>query len=324
MREEGWVANPEDEHREGGLTRREVVRDGSLLAIAVLAAGPASAFGDVAVAVRQGTPAFLSPAELKALRGLVDRFIPGPPEDPDDGALAAGCAEAIDALLGSFLSDPPRIWAGAPFSDRAGSDVNHFTRFLSLDSYEEKAWRLRIEGSGGRPELEFNGRVKGWQEIYRAGLTALDAAAGPVPFGDQPGPARDLVLQNSGGNPDVAAMVDIAFPHTYQFMYGAPEYGGNRDLVGWRYTNYDGDVLPRGWTRAEIEEPGSGARRANLDEAPLPLERLIALSPLGASPEAAHGMLTRSDGTLSGLREQLDPVAAAIDAAIEERERDGA
>ena len=33
-------------------------------------------------------------------------------------------------------------------------------------------------------------------------------------------------------DPDVAALVDVAFPHTLEFMYGAPEYGGNRDLVG--------------------------------------------------------------------------------------------
>jgi len=296
-----------------GLTRREVVRDGSLLAVAVLAAGPASALGDVAVTVRQGAPAFLSPAELKALRGLVDRFIPGPPEDPDVGALDAGCAEAIDALLGSFLSDPPRIYAGAPFSDRGGSAVNHFARFLALDDYEEKAWRLRIEGSGGRAELEFNGPVKGWQQIYREGLAALDAAAGAVPFGDLPGPARDVVLRDAEGRPAVAEMIDISFPHTYQFMYGAPEYGGNRDLAGWRFTNYDGDVQPRGWTRAQIEQPDPGARRAPLEDSPLPLDRLIAISPLGASPEAAHGMLSRSDGTLSGLRAQIEPVIEAIE-----------
>src|SRR5688500_1429981 len=114
------------------ITRREVMRDGSVLMVAVLAGGT---LGDIAVAAR-GRNTHLDAAELKALRGLVDVFIPA---DTDPGALGAECAEAIDALLGAFDTEPPRIYAGAPFSDRAGSPVNHFKRFLKLDDYEEKA-----------------------------------------------------------------------------------------------------------------------------------------------------------------------------------------
>ena len=38
-------------------------------------------------------------------------------------------------------------------------------------------------------------------------------------------------------------------------MYGAPEYGGNRDLVGWRYIDFEGDVQPRGYTDEEVSSP---------------------------------------------------------------------
>jgi hypothetical protein len=38
-------------------------------------------------------------------------------------------------------------------------------------------------------------------------------------------------------------------------MYGAPEYGGNRDGSGWRAIGFDGDVQPRGWTDAEVAQP---------------------------------------------------------------------
>jgi hypothetical protein len=296
-----------------GLTRRAVLRDGSIVALAVLASGPSSALGNVAVAIRQDGPVFLNEDELATLRGLVDRFIPGRPEDPDPGAVEAGCAEAIDALLGAFSVDPPRIYAGAPFSDRAGSAVNHFAEFLRLDSYEETAWRLRIEGSRGRPELEFNGPVPGWQATYREGLAGLDAAAGGN-FAELPGPARDLILRNSDDGV-VAELLDVAWPHTMQFMYGAPEYGGNRDLVAWRYTNYAGDVQPRGWTREQIEQPGgsSGERPRSLEDLPIPVERLIAISPLGASPEHLHGLIVRSGGTLRGLRAAFGPAIDAVD-----------
>lgn len=277
-----------------GSTRREVIRDGSALAIAVLAAAPGGALGSVAVPVRRDARAFLSTGELTTLRALVDRVLPG----ERDGAVAAGAAEAIDALLGAFRTDPPRIYAGGPFSDRAGSPRNDFARFERLDAYEEKAWRLRIEGSRGRRELEFNGPVVGWQAIYRRGLKALGGT-----FAGQPAERRDALLEQGAGQAPIAALLDVAVPHTLQLTYGAPEYGGNRRLVGWRSTGWPGDVQPRGWSRAEVERPPARARAA-ATAAPID-ERLLRIGALAGSPEAVHTALTQSDGSLAGLRHAL-------------------
>src|SRR5947208_6240631 len=38
---------------------------------------------------------FLTAHELDTLRAVTARFVPGPPDDPDPGALEAGVAEAI-------------------------------------------------------------------------------------------------------------------------------------------------------------------------------------------------------------------------------------
>jgi hypothetical protein len=38
-------------------------------------------------------------------------------------------------------------------------------------------------------------------------------------------------------------------------MYGAPEYGGNRGLIGWISIGFAGDVQPRGYSDAEVSEP---------------------------------------------------------------------
>lgn len=124
---------------EGGepirLTRRAVLRTGGIFGVALLVPfSRDAAGGTVALGLPDDAPVFLSPEELETLRALVDRFIPGQPEDTDPGAVVAGCAEAIDALLGAFSFDPPLIYAGAPFSDRAGSPVNHFLEFLPLDA----------------------------------------------------------------------------------------------------------------------------------------------------------------------------------------------
>jgi hypothetical protein len=291
------------------LTRRALLRGGGVMGVALLLPVRSVGAAPVAVAVSDGGPVFLEPEELETLRAVVDRFIPGPPDDPDPGALDAGCAEAIDALLGAFAVDPPRIYAGAPFSDRGGHPVNHFAEFLPLDPYEATAWRLRIEGSQGRAALELNGPVVDYQQIYRDGLAALDEATpGDARFVDAPPPTRDLILR--ADEPAISELVDVAFVHTLELMYAAPEYGGNRDLAGWEYTGYMGDVQPRGWTREEVENPDE---QGPVDTLPGPPDgvssaQLAAMTGL-VSTEIFHHVLARSGGRLSGLEEHAARVA---------------
>ncbi len=287
------------------ITRRAALQGTAVAAVAVFAGGGAAGSSAVAVPLGSARARFLDRDELRTLAAVVDRVVPGVPEDTVAGAVAAGCHEAIDALLGAFAVSPPRIYAGGPFSDRGGSRTNDFERFLPLDRYEAKAWRLRIEGSRGRRALERNGRVKGYQRTYRQGLVALEGAV-PGGFSSLPGPARDLVLEQND-DPLVRAMLDLAVPHTIEFLYGAPEYGGNRDLVGWRTIDFEGDRQPRGYTREEVLHPeGSG---------PLDLVTDLVGDDAGAavamgSTELLHGVLARSGGTFSGLREEVGRLAA--------------
>ena len=227
---------------------------------------------------------FLTDAELRTLRALVDRLIPA---GLQPGAAAAHAEEAIDALLAAFMTDPPLIHAGGPYSDRAGGTRNDFERFMPLDDYEALAWRIVIEGSQGRPEREFNGPVVGLQQIYRDGLAHLEARAAQLATGVLPAALGDILRERLGDTPlsdvldlvnsltgtegfadlpallrdvivldysdaQVQALIDVAFPGTLDGTYGAPEYGGNRDLVGWTSTGWPGDVQPRGWTDTEV------------------------------------------------------------------------
>lgn len=290
------------------ISRRAVLRGGALMVavFAPLAGGGGSAIG-VPVG-ESGGPGFLTEHELRTLRAVVDRIVP---EDRDAGGVTAGCAEAIDALLGAFRVDPPRIYAGAPFSDRAGSPVNHFEEFLPLDAYETMAWRLRVEGSRGESRLERNGPVKGFQATYRDGLAALDEAAGEGGFAEMSAPERDVVLRTAA-DPLIKALMDIAVVHTLEFMYGAPEYGGNAAVVAWQYAQYDGDVQPRGWTREQVEQRDhDGLPGVGLPALPVAVSRdelLIAMA--AALPETISGLTARADGVLSGLREQIGGIVA--------------
>jgi len=86
--------------------------------------------------------------------------------------------------------------------------------------------------------------VVGWQQIYRAGLRELGAD-----FGDVSGDEQDARLTAADD------FRTLLYEHCCEGMYGAPEYGGNRDTVAWQAIDFLGDVQPRGFTDAEVSEP---------------------------------------------------------------------
>jgi len=185
-------------------------------------------------------PAFFTDEEYEVVKVACALLIP---TDHDPGATEAGVVDYIDGLLGAFSFDPPRIWAGGPFSGRhgGGDGFAHFHRLTALD---ELAWRTRIEGSLGMPEREFNGPVVGLQQRYRVGLASLGADFASAPPGEQ----RRRLEHN-------ADFTTLLYEHACEGMYGAPEYGGNQHLVGWRYIGFAGDVQPRGYLDAEVSGP---------------------------------------------------------------------
>jgi hypothetical protein len=202
---------------------------------------------------------YLTAAELDTLRAVTARFLPGPPEDPDPGALEAHCAEAIDLLLGAFTFSPPLIHAGGPYSNRAGGSHDDFADFIPLDAHAELGWRMRIEGSLGRKEREFAGPVVGLQQEYRAGLAHLDSRAadlGAASFAALAVPLQIVVLSDQT-DADVQSFVGTALSNTLEAMYGPPEYGGNHGLAGWTSVSWQGDTQPRGFTAAQVSEPGA-------------------------------------------------------------------
>jgi hypothetical protein len=108
---------------------------------------------------------------------------------------------------------------------------------------EELAWHMRIEGSRGRPEREFNGPVAGWQQRYRDGLAALGTDFVAVAADEQD---RRLDTDRS--------FKRLLYEHACEGMYGDPVYGGNRDFTGWDAVGWIGDIQPRGYTDDEVAQ----------------------------------------------------------------------
>jgi hypothetical protein len=185
-------------------------------------------------------PAYFTDEQFRVIQAVCARLIP---TDDDPGASEAGVAHYIDGFLGAFTFDPPRIWAGGAVSGRFGGSPA-FSAFHRLTPLDELAWRTRIEGSRGSPEREWNGPVVGLQEHYAAGLEVLGHD-----FADVDGDEQDRRL---GAHEEFTRLV---YEHACEGMYGAPEYGGNRNGTGWSYIGFPGDVQPRGYTDEEVSQP---------------------------------------------------------------------
>lgn len=238
----------------------------------LLALAPADRVEALLKATRAGKPGhFLTAHELKTLTALTDRLLPGPPEDPTPGAVEAGVPQAIDLLLGAFDLDPPLIIAGGPFSNRAGAKRDDFAHFVHLDRQAALGWRIRLEGSRGIKEREFAGPVKGLQQVYREGLALLDELtrkAASKNFADASVSVQKEIL----GAAHVQTFLGAAMANTLEAMYGPPEYGGNRNRVGWTSNGWHGDNQPRGFTPAQVSElDRPRARAGEADAAKLEL-----------------------------------------------------
>jgi hypothetical protein len=181
---------------------------------------------------------FLTANEAAVVIAATARLIPGPTDDilevGSPGAREANVVGYIDALLSAFDYDPPLLYAGGPFSGRRGGTTNDFARFLPLTDLQDRWWRDRIA------EL---------QSSYRRGIRALDAASPGGSFATASAMQQDQVLAT-----DASGFRDLLFDHAIEGWLANPEYGGNRQQVGWSAVHFPGDVCPAGYTDEEVTQ----------------------------------------------------------------------
>ena len=163
------------------------------------------------------------------------RLIPGPHDDPTEaghpGAREAKVTRYIDTMLGALTLEPSKVFAGGPFSNRAGSKSDDMATFLGLSPSQVSAWERRLAR---------------FREQYRAGVKSLDRMSG----GDFTRATVDKMDAILAQDPD--GFMTLLFGHAIEGMYSVPEYGGNAGLVGWRDITWPGDRQPRGYTDAEV------------------------------------------------------------------------
>jgi hypothetical protein len=214
------------------VSRRAVL--GGLSLLPVVAAIP----GVLPAASAETGYRFLTPHQAAVLDAATTRLIPGPLDDTQigqPGAHEANVVRFLDNMLAAFTFSPPMVFAGGPWSNRAGGKVDYMADFVPLDRAQTYGWQKRIAG---------------YREQYTNGIALLDKKAGGD-FTTVSKLRQDLIL----GVGEAVPFTTLLFGHTVQAMYAVPEYGGNADLVGWRDIKFPGDNQPRGYTNAEVEAP---------------------------------------------------------------------
>jgi len=184
---------------------------------------------------------------------------------------AADVAIAQHSIFGSVLAGPPAfagrpLFAGGPFSGRAPfPDSAHgiasstfppdaFLDPLPLPRVKRLAWTVRLLGAAAVPEVADNPLATTLLDVdlrrrYRDGVAQvnrLSVAQFGGPFDELDTTQQDAIVKKLKSQN--RSFHDLVLNHTVEGMLCAPEYGGNRDLVGWNLTRFDGDSQPLGYT----------------------------------------------------------------------------
>ena len=230
----------------GKLTRRDFIKGASLLPIA--AALPKQA---LARALTDASPhyRFFTPHQAAVVIDATARIIPGPQDDPSEtghpGAREANVVRYIDTMLACFTFHPARIFAGGPFSDRAGAARDDMARFVPVPRIRRLGWEKRIA------------RL---HRTYCRGIKTLDSMSSTGDFTTSSQQEQDSILSQTSG------FTSVLFEHAIEGTYWMPEYGGNRGLVGWQDIKFPGDSQPRGY----------GPKKVSLSDGTDPVDAAVA------------------------------------------------
>jgi Gluconate 2-dehydrogenase subunit 3 len=151
-----------------------------------------------------------------------------------------------------------------------------FTQFLPLSRLQVLSWKVRILGASAVAEVAANPLATSSAEVdlrnrYRSGLAALEQMSQST-YGS--GFAGLTPAQQSGllrTSPDQTFVTLLTY-HTVEGMLSAPEYGGNRNGLGWQLIGFDGDSQPLGYTIYDESIGGYRERPDKPDSTPNPGE----------------------------------------------------
>ena len=267
-------------------------------------------------------------ADLAAIAAHAPDAAPGAAGDVDgDGTVdardAQAGASAVFAARPAFgggpfsgrQAQPHFAMGGAPCGDCHGAKgeggyavpasggavdafpPNAFRLFAPMNRLQALSWRVRILGAGAVPEVADNPLLAQIPDIdlrqrYRSGLAQLESLA-QSRF-DSAFPALTTTQQRQVLSQANRLFVELLERHVIEGVLCMPEYGGNRDRLGWQLAGYDGDSQPLGYAIYDPSAPGAYRERPDKpNSGPNPDEDCAGFSP---AMQSFLDLISRSTG----------------------------
>jgi hypothetical protein len=204
-------------------------------------------------------PRFFDASERRVVAAIAAAISP---EDATVGATGCDVVEYIDRSLAALDASSPFVYGAGPFSGRepfpdpttgdATRDFppDEFRDPVPLTRLQEASFRIELFGSDAVPNGNINAPIvpptAGLRALYQEGIAALEGAAAAMGAADFTAlDDEDRLAAFATTSPEFQRALLV---HVAEGMFAAPEYGGNRDTLGWREYEYDGDSQPLGHT----------------------------------------------------------------------------
>jgi gluconate 2-dehydrogenase gamma chain len=264
-----------DEHRGlGPMTRLRLLKAGAVSAAGVAAGGVLASAGEADNTPKDGPPPalkFLTKWEFELITAMAETI--WPTDDLGPGAKAAGVGYYIDGQLAGAWGQGHRLYLNGPF-------------FTPTDSGH--GWQIPMN-----PSQVYRAFLPGFDQYVR---TTYGNFYQNLTLAQQTQAMTDIqtnkaVIPLAGSTQFRAGDFFSMFrQNVLEGMLADPAYGGNKDMVGWKWIGYPGDPMRRGDVYYKyIFKPGV---KYPYEHKPLPM---IA-APIGAArpggvEQAGHGFV---------------------------------
>jgi gluconate 2-dehydrogenase gamma chain len=265
MTDEEGFAGPSEPAAQKRMTRLSLLRRGAVAGVAGAAAGSLVTINvSEAEAATPPPLQFLTQWEFDYVTAMAETI--WPTDDLGPGAREAGVGYYIDGQLAGSWGQGHRFYLNGPFFTPA--DTGH-------------GWQIPMTPA----------------DVYRAFLPAFDAYVRqnlgngyPHLSADQQTTAMTALQQGKavipiGGTTSFASsdFYNLFRQNVLEGMLADPAYGGNRDMVGWKFIGFPGDPMRRGDLYHDYI---FSKRKYPYQDKPLPLQPKYAKSGVATSAAA--------------------------------------
>ena len=246
------------------MTRLRLLRAGAVSAAGVAAGGAIASAGEAADSPKDAPPPalkFLSKWEFELITAMAETI--WPTDELGPGARVAGVGSYIDGQLAGAWGQGHRMYLNGPF-------------FTPADSGH--GWQIPMN-----PSQVYRAFLPGFDQYVRTtygnvyqSLTAAQQTQALTDLQTN----RAVILLAGSTQFRAGDFFSMFRQNVLEGMLADPAYGGNKDMVGWKWIGYPGDPMRRGDAYYKyVFKPGA---KYPYEDKPLPM---IA-APIGAARPA--------------------------------------